>query len=152
MQYTSPDTGFNTTEKESHIIRTKASRLLNINGGPGATSIRTKRMLRHDITEFYEVLDVYGTLISIYYNQGKSSIVTREHQGESTFFFFFDRERVSTEENMWCSKSQGYGNASFAGSKLTTATFLPQGKHINEAIRVSKLSTSALVQPKQSQG
>lgn len=86
MQYTSPDTGFNTTEKESHIIRSKASRLLNINGGPGATSIRAKRMLRHDITEFYEVLDVYGTLISIYYNQGKSSIVTREHQGESTFF------------------------------------------------------------------
>jgi alcohol dehydrogenase YqhD (iron-dependent ADH family) len=68
--------------ERNHIIRTKAGRLLNSNRGPGATSIWAKRMLSHDITEFYEVLNVYGTLISIYHSQGKISIVTRKHQGE----------------------------------------------------------------------
>jgi hypothetical protein len=53
-------------------------------------------MLSHDITEFYEVLNVYGTLISIYHCQGKFSIVTREHQGERVCYKTYNR--VSTED------------------------------------------------------
>jgi hypothetical protein len=53
-------------------------------------------MLSHDITEFYEVLNVYGTLISIYHCQGKFSIVTREHQGERVCYKTY--KRLSTED------------------------------------------------------
>jgi hypothetical protein len=60
-------------------------------------------MLSHDITEFYEVLNVYGALIPIYHCQGKFSIVTREHQGERICFktykvCFKTYKRVSTEK------------------------------------------------------
>jgi hypothetical protein len=54
------------------------------------------RMFNHDITEFYEVLNVYGTLISIYHCQGKVSIVTREHQGGKVCYKTY--KRVSTED------------------------------------------------------
>jgi len=77
MQYTSPDIDFNTTEKETTFLEQKQEGYWTTRG-PGATSIWAKRMLSHDITEFYEVLNVDGTLISIYHCQGKISIVTRE--------------------------------------------------------------------------
>ena len=60
-------------------------------------------MLSHDITEFYEVLNVYGALVPIYHCQGKISTVTREHQGEGEYVlrhlrYVLRHKRVSTEE------------------------------------------------------
>lgn len=37
---------------------------LKKNSELGETSIWAKRMLSHDITEFYQILDVYSTFIS----------------------------------------------------------------------------------------
>ena len=134
--------------ERSHIIRTKAGRLLDSNRGPGATSIRAKRMLSHDITEFYEVLNVDGTLISIYHCQEKNSIATRKHQGERLCYKTLRHIREWVQMKKVVLKESRIRQCVICRIQIDNRNFpaTTTRKHINEAIRVSKLSISTSLQ------
>jgi hypothetical protein len=110
-------------------------------------------MLSHDITEFYKILNVYGALVPIYHCQGKFSIVTREHQGEGEYVLRHIREWVQRKKVVL--KESRIRKCVICRIQIDNRNFpatITRREHINETIRVSKLSTSTLVQTKQSQG